>query len=221
MKNGLVKRLVRDDRGFSLAELIFASAFSIVIMLIVGGILVGAMNANKQVGSLTHAASTGQLIARSVESGVRNAAGPLGSTDPDQAAGMKAETVTANGQLFRARVAIGAAAGTVVWQCQAWFYSSTTGGVYWATSNAGAIADPVSFTVINGAGVAQVAGTNWKLLGDGVSMPTGVSAFFGAANKKVVLRFNVASENVSLVLIPSTVVQRTLHIAGTGPTACF
>jgi Tfp pilus assembly protein PilW len=210
-----------DDTGFGLAELAIYATLSVTVLTIVASIFFTTLNTRTQVTDLTRATGVGQLIASSVEEGVRNASGPSSTSDPIQKAGIKAELPTTHGQLLRARVAVGASNASIVWRCQAWFYSSDTGAVYSAVNAAGAIVDPVSFSVVDGSHVASSGTDNWQLLGDGIALPDGVTAFFGAGSDRVVLRFEVTAQEVSLVLIPSTVVKRTLAAGGTGPSACY
>jgi hypothetical protein len=211
----------KDDRGISLAELAIYAALSTVVLTIVASVFISAVNTRTQVTDLTRATGVGQLIASSVEEGVRNASGPSSTSDPVQKVGIKAETPTEHGQLLRARVAVGASNATIVWRCQAWFYSSDTGAVYSAVNATTKINDPVSFSVVDGNHVPEIDDDRWTLLGDGIALPTGVTAFFGAGTDRVVLRFEVTAQDVSLILIPSTVVKRTLAAGGTGPTECY
>lgn len=211
----------RDDSGLSLIELLVYCMLLGVILAVTGGILISSLSAQQQVTGLTETADVGQLISRSVEEGVRNASGPLGATDPDQIIGIRAEPMTSDGQLLRARVAVGATGGVVTWECQAWFYSPETESFYWARDASGAISNPGGFSVDAGQHVADDGDDAWILVGSGVELPTGSSTFFGTAESQVTLRFTVKAEDVSLVLIPNTVVSRKPVVGGTGPTACF
>ena len=213
----------RDDSGLGLIELLIYCMLLGVILAVTGGILISSLSAQRQVTGLTETADVGQLISRSVEEGVRNASGPLGATDPDQIIGIRAEPMTSAGQLLRARVAVGSAGGVVVWECQAWFYSPETESFYWATDTSNAVADPGGFSIQSGSAehVADFGDASWILLGSGVELPAGSASFFGTAESQVTLRFTVKSEDVSLVLIPNTVVSRKPVVGGSGPTSCF
>lgn len=215
-----------DDSGVSLAELMVYAVLSVVILLIVSNIMISSFRTRDKVTDLTTATSVGQLIANSVEEGVRNAAGPPGSTDALQKVGVKAEPVTATGQLLRARVAVGASAGTVAWQCQAWFYSFDTESVYATTNTADVVVDPVSFSLVNGNHIAAAGSDTWILLGEGITLDADHSQFFGTSSSsptqaKVQLYFRVTLNNTELVLIPTTVVNRKLEASGTGPSSCY
>lgn len=212
------------DAGINLVELLLYSFFLTAIFAVSGGLLISAISAQNQVTGFTEAADKGQLIARSIEEGVRNASGPAGAASPDEIDGIRAEAMTASpvGQLLRARVAVGAVDATVQWECQAWYYSGETGAVYFTRSSTGAIADPGNFSVVGGEHVPNAGSARWLLLGDGITLPADAPEFFGTSGQgRVVLKFEVASDDVSLVLIPNTVVTRKSTIGGTGPTACF
>lgn len=190
-----------SESGMSLVELLIYSVLAIVVLTLVGGVLTASLKAENQVRSLSSTASLGQLVSRSVEEGVRNASG------------IRAEIEDANGQLLRARVAIGTVAGSVEWECQAWYYAPSTSSFYWAKNKTGMIAAPATLD--------DLAASPWVLLGDGIHRADGADAFFGSAENQVILRFKVSVDDVDLVLIPNTVVKRMPASGGTGPATCF
>lgn len=224
------KAALQDDAGFSLAELGVYSVLSVVILLICSTIFIGSTTTRAQVVNLTTATSVGQLIANSVAEGAHNAAGAPGSSG-DQRLGVKAEEMTAEGQLLRARVAVGASDGTVIWQCQAWFYSTTTKAIYVATNPTTMVVDPVSFSIINSIHTASAGTDHWTLLGDGIELydpdqPEAHPQVFGSDGTtgglaQVVLYFSVTKNDTTLALIPTTVVNRQIEATGTGPTECY
>lgn len=218
-------RRASDESGFSLVELLVYTLFIGVIFALAGGMLISALSAQGQVTGYTQAADAGQLIARSVEEGVRNASGAAGEEEPERIDGILAEPMLPDnaGQLLRARVAVGANDGTVQWECQAWFYSAPTESVYFARSATGPVPNPGQFSIsATGEHVPTNVGANWLLLGSGVTLTEGTPEFFGTSGGgRVVLRFEVARDNVSLVLIPNTVVARKPTLGGEGPTSCF
>ncbi len=63
----------RDEQGFTLVELLIASGLMVLVAVIIGGILFNSLTAEKTVRTTTQAASAGQLVASSIEQGVRNA----------------------------------------------------------------------------------------------------------------------------------------------------
>ncbi|MET4638620.1 hypothetical protein [Mycetocola sp. 2940] len=196
------------ESGMSLVELLVYSVLSIVVLTLVGSVLTAALRSEQQVRSLSEATSLGQLVSRSVEEGIRNAS----SIDPPNESDV-------NGELLRARVAIGASAGAVKWECQAWYFAPSTGSFYSARDDSGAIAAPTSLN--------DLKSSPWTFLGKGIHRADGESAFFGwvgetAGNSgRVVLRFKVSSKGTDLVLIPNTVVRRLPATGGTGPATCF
>jgi hypothetical protein len=211
----------RDDEGFGLAELMVYSMLSVVVLVMTGSLLISTLTSQVAVKSLTTASSTGQLIAFSVEEGVRNASSALGEVEPDYITGIKTETPTAFGELLRARVAVGADNGEITWQCQAWYFSPETKSVYSATDPTGAIDDPLGFTVVDGDHVPNAGDGHWTLLGEGVEKTDAGNPFFGYTGNKVVLSFKMTSDDLSLVLIPSTVIKRELAAGGSGPDRCY
>jgi hypothetical protein len=209
-----------SDEGFGMAELGIYAALSVVILTILATLFISSLRIREQVTDLTTAAGVGQVIASSVEEGVRNASGPLGAPDTEQQRGIKTEEQTLRGQLMRARVAVGAQDGSIVWQCQAWYFSLDTKSVYSATSDE-LIEDPVGFSEEGGVHEAEAGDGNWALLGSGVQLAPQTDVFFGADQDNVVLRFEVVADNERLILIPSTVVRRSGAAGGIGPDQCY
>jgi type II secretory pathway pseudopilin PulG len=196
------RRLEQDiDNGFTLVELLVFSFFSVIILIIAGGILISSLNVERETRGLAETANLGQLVSRTVEEGARNASD------------IRAEPLTAAGQLLRARVAVGTTGGSVTWECQSWYYSAATTGFYWATSNTGSIPAPASESALHA--------SPWLFLGDGLHPDDETGTFFGSDGSNVTLRFRVSSDDVDLVLIPNTVVKRQSATGGVGPATCF
>lgn len=189
------------DNGFTLVELLVFSFFSVIVLAIAGGILVSSLTVERQTRGLAETSDLGQLVSRSVEEGARNASD------------IRAEPLTADGQLLRARVAVGTTGGSVKWECQAWYYSSVTTGFYWAKSATGLVPAPFAGTNLHA--------SPWLFLGDGLHPDAATGTFFGSDGSNVTLRFRVSSDSVDLVLIPNTVVKRQSAVGGAGPAACF
>lgn len=219
-----------DESGFTLVEMIIASVLGVLILGIGASILLSLFRTQHNVSDYADATTTGQLISRSIEEGVRNAGvgtHPAGADDKGILAGAM---VVGQGQLLRARVAVGTQAGDVAWRCEAWYYSDTTQSVLFAKSSS-LIADPGGFTW--NAAHTQVtpavpqAGVTWTLLGSDVTLPDdGVTTqFFGASQDSdvdsVTLKFQLNRGPVALVLIRNTIVQRKLDPSGTGPDQCY
>jgi hypothetical protein len=197
----------RADEGFTLVELLMSMAFVAVVLAIGGTMILSGMRVQAQVAGTSGATGRGETVARSVEAGVRNSSSYLvGDPDSD------------GNQLLRARVAIGVAADSVSWICQAWYFDAIDQKV-WTTSSSSAIADVTS--------PAQVQ--DWTLLADGIEQDLnaatngggGNSHIFSGSSTELRLQFVVTSGDVALVLVPSTVVQQLKVTGGTGPSTCF
>jgi len=117
------------DHGFTLVELLVASALFLIVLSVVGGMVASSLAVDRVVRSQTAAANIGQLIARSVESGVREAS-------------WISATASGGTELLRVRTATNGA--TLGWQCQAWYFDGDA--LYVRTSDL-AIAAP---TGLNG-----------------------------------------------------------------------
>jgi len=191
----------QNNEGFTLVELLIYSFFSVIILAIAGGILISSLNVERETRGLAETSDLGQLVSRTVEEGARNASD------------IRAEPLTADGQLLRARVAVGTTGGSVTWECQAWYYSSATTGFYWAKSATGMVAAPLAGTNLHA--------SPWLFLGEGLHPDDATGTFFGSDGSNVTLRFRVSSDSVDLVLIPNTVVKRQSAAGGVGPTICF
>lgn len=209
-----------NDEGFGLAELGIYASLSVIVLTILGTMFISTLRIRDQVTDLTTAAGVGQLIATSVEEGVRNSAGALGSTTAEEKLGIQSGLMTTRGQLMRARVAVGATDGTIEWRCQAWFFSLDTHSVY-STSSDEMIEDPIGFSDVGGVHAPEAGDEAWTLLGSGIYLTEDTALFFGSDDDHVILSFEVVADNESLILIPSTVVPRDGAAGGNGPDACY
>ncbi len=152
---------VTDDNGFTLVELlVYSLLFSLVIM-VVGGMIFSAVTASKSVVSMTETSTAGQLVARSVVTGIRNSS-DFRLTNP-----------VGNDQLLVARRASPGA--TLDWVCYAWYYSAADSGSVWVTSSPLAILPPTAAEL-----------STWTLLTEGVTPVTG-TGIFSALNERLSL----------------------------------
>ncbi len=192
------------DGGFTLIELLIYSMLSIVVLLIVGGIFINSLKAERAVRAASEGTSTAQLVAQSLTNGVRNASSA------------KVISPTVGTRLLMTR-SVGSDT-TPVWSCRAWYFGN--GQIRTITSNS---AIPVP------AAPADVAG--WMLLADGVTadtsatpspvfdFPSGDTAF---SSRQVDFVFNVSTGNGPSVLISSSAVSRQSPPPPTGESpACF
>jgi Tfp pilus assembly protein PilW len=193
-----IARLRRSDSGFSLVELIIAMGISVMVLIIVGGLLTNSMRTQNSVRSSASATNLGQLIARSVEAGVRNASAVTVIVD-----------TTAGTQLLLARTVSGGA--TPVWSCRAWYYTPAGGGAIYTTTTT-----PAAPITVPSGGPAGV----WTLIGDGLTTVDAATAanVFSAPSGRVDLKFQVTNGSSSPVLVQTATYMRR---APTVSSPCF
>lgn len=199
----------RRAEGFTLVELLVTIPFLLLVAVVAGTIIVSALRLQSQVSGTSGATSQGELVARSVEAGVRNSSSYLVGT-PD----------ASGDQLLRARVAVGVDADNVSWMCQAWYFDATAGEVR-TTTSATPIADVTAPSQVSAWRlIATGIAIDGALDADGDGVPDGTQIFSGSATE-LRLEFVVTAGDVALVLVPSTIVQQLKVTGGTGPSACF
>ncbi|SEM88099.1 type II secretion system protein [Cryobacterium luteum] len=175
------------ESGFTLIELLVYVSFAVVILVIVGGMLISSVGTERDVRSTTEATNLGQLISRSVQSGVRNASQVSLQNIDDT-------------QLLVARTA--GSAASVVWACQAWFYTPAAGGSVYTKRTS-----PASLIAAPGGDLAS-----WIKLGEGVS--TNGSAVFGGVNDRITIALDLEAGTQPSVIVNTTVTPRTLATVG-------
>jgi type II secretory pathway pseudopilin PulG len=188
------------DQGFTLIELVIYAALLVLVLAAVGSILVGALKAQTNVRTIGRGIDGSQLVLRSVGAGIRNSSS------------FKAEAPTADGQLLRARVATGSSG--LLWQCRAWYWSSTTGGFY-TTANPLAMV-PVPLTGVVPAG--------WTLLASSTALPSGTTQPFTslASGGQLKLAVTVSAGSGSHPVVLSTIFSRYPQSdLTTNPVSCF
>lgn len=171
-----------DDRGLTLVELVVAGSLLSLVLVVVGGMFVSLVNAERMVTPQSQGTTAAQLAATSIGSAIRNSS-EFRITD------------VGTDQLLVARVAGNDDA--IEWSCRAWYYSSTGVGEIRTT----AVPDG---TAIVAPTTSQLA--TWTQLIEGVSPPTGLPVFAqaGAAltvafdadagdSPSVAIRFTAAS----------------------------
>lgn len=181
------------ESGFTLVELLIYVSLFVVVLAVSGGLLINSLRGERIVRSVTAATNLGQLVAQSVQKGVRNAAA------------VQLTAPVAGTQLLIARTA--GFAATPVWACQAWYYSPDNGGSVYTkrASPAALIPAPTSTTP-----------AGWTLIGSGIQ-PRG-DAVFVAPLGRVDLAFTVSAGDSPSVLISTSAYQRQ---AGSGSAPCF
>jgi Tfp pilus assembly protein PilW len=148
-----LRRRASDDAGLTLVELLVVALLTSLVMAAVGGIYISTVVAQRTVEGITGASNGGQLVARSIDSAVRN--------------GSEYQiTASASGQLLVVRSADTDA--TMGWFCEAWYYTSTDGGSIRSTRTPDG-------TAIGMPTAAELA--TWSLLVSGVTTTAGTGIF--------------------------------------------
>jgi type II secretory pathway pseudopilin PulG len=176
------------DSGFTLIELLVYVSFAVVVLTIIGGMLISSVGTERDVRNTTEATNLGQLISRSVKSGVRNASQ------------VELQNI-GDAQFLVARTA--GSAASVVWSCEAWFYTPSDGGSLYTkrTTPASLITAPIADDL-----------TSWIKLGDGVS--TNGAAVFGGINDRITVGLTLDAGAQKSVVVNTTVTPRTLATIG-------
>lgn len=204
----LVGRLRRadGDAGITLVELLVYSVLSVVVITVVGSLLVRTLVSQRDVRSVTGATTAAQLVAASVEAGVRNAA-----------AVRPPVTLEGADELLVARVAQVDAAGTPGWRCQGWFYDASESTL--STRTTPASAGSAAITAPTTAGHLAT----WTVLATGVDLAPGVPRAFthepGVPAAGVRLDVEVAAGTRKPVRISTRVTQRPQGSTESAP--CF
>jgi len=171
---------MKNDRGMGLIELIVYSALTVVVLSVVGGILITILTVQRNVVNGATTAEQAQLIAETVESGVRNATA------------IQIENFSSGDQMVTARSA--KTGSTITWSCLAWYFTANSvhgGNIRYLRSNS-AIVTPNSSEL-----------SNWTLLGEGVS-PVSSTPVFSLAGTSLSLQFSEQVESDPAVTINST-----------------
>jgi len=155
------------DEGFTLTEMLVASALFSLVLLVAGGVFLGQFQAQQQVSAVTSTTTDAQLAGTTIDDGIRNSSG-------------FELTATGSDQMVVARVAGGGT--TLAWTCQAWYYSAVAGTIRSTSTTPGTpVAVPTSSQL-----------STWALLVDGVVPRTG-STIFGVGGDTLTVAFNVTT----------------------------
>ena len=184
---------MKSERGFTLIELMVAGMLSVVVLILVGGMLINSMKAERVVRDATSASNAGQLVATSITRGVRNSSA-LNLSAPVPGA-----------QLLLARVS-GTSADASAFVCQAWYFAGDE------------IRMTVSPTAIVPPTPAQLA--TWTLVADGVVQVSG-SPVFTLNGKQLDLKLNASAGDGAPVLISTSAVSRQPTSAPADAPVCF
>jgi type II secretory pathway pseudopilin PulG len=172
----------RDERGFTLVELMISTGLTIIVLVITGGILISGLRTQEIARSVTDAANTAQQIVHSVQAGVKNASAITVNSDP----------VTGT-QLLLVRTTSSDPNSTAP-SCQAWYYTPSQGGAVYTKKTT-----PATAITLPTGGPQGV----WTILGTGVSPADPITGkVFNAPNGgRVELKFDVAAGTHPYVLI--------------------
>lgn len=154
-----MRRLIKNDEGFTLSELAVYGALLGIVLTTAAGILISGSIAERTVRVAVGASTESQLVADSIETGVRNSSGYALSAP------------SAGTQLLRARVAQGTTG--VVWNCAAWYYTpNLSNGSIWYKASSSAILNPTTGNI-----------ATWTMLADDVKPENGTTVFSIGANQ--------------------------------------
>lgn len=172
-----------SDEGFTLIELMVAGLIMSLVMIAAGGMMIGMLSAQRTVAVVTQTATTAQVAASGIATGVRNAS-DIRLTAP-----------AAGDQLLVTRSAL--QQSTITWICRAWHYSAADDTLRTKTSSPG--------TVVTNPTASQLA--TWSTIATGVTPRTGTD-IFSLVSGGVKISFNAAT-NGQPVVIDTTAIKRT------------
>lgn len=176
-----MKLICKKSDGIGLVELLIYTALSLIVLSAVGGVVISLVNVQNQVMNTASAAEQSQLVARTIEAGVRNATA------------IDLQTVNSSDQMLSVRTA--SATGTAVWSCRVWYFSLPNKSLFTRTSNT-AIGVPT-----------QQGLAGWTLLAVGVSPPQG-QQIFTLSGTKVGVYFAEQVAKETPIFIKTSVSQR-------------
>lgn len=186
-------RPAAQDSGLTLVELAVAGAILALVLVAIGAVLVGALNAQRTVAAVTQTTSTAQAAVTAITEGVRNSSE------------LRLTTPTGSDQLLVTRTA--GQGASLTWSCHAWYYSASAGTIRTTTT-----ADGTRITAPTGPQLAT-----WTVAVTGVSPVTGAT-IFSSASGGVRIAFRADVSDGQPVLIQTTAIMRT-GVGGAG--TCF
>ena len=175
----LARRLRDESSGFTLIELLVASSLTVIIAIVIGSMLMSTLGSEKTIRSTTQATSAGQLVAQSIDKGVRNATW--------------IDLTAASGEYFLT-VRTASSTATVTYSCQAWYF--TPGGSAYVKSS------PTKITKPTGGNV-----TGWTLLTTGIQQ-AGTASVLARTGREVTITFEVDAGEAQDVLIRTSALSR-------------
>jgi prepilin-type N-terminal cleavage/methylation domain-containing protein len=146
-------RQLADDAGFTIIEMIVATALAGLVLAAVGGVYISTIQTQRVVSTDTAAANNAQLAARGIDHAMRNGSSFYLASGSD------------GGQMLVVRTA--GSGSAISWSCAIWYYSPLDGGQI--RSHVEADGSSIGLP-----GTDELAG--WTLLTSGVSV-TGTAPF--------------------------------------------
>jgi Tfp pilus assembly protein PilW len=175
----LARRLRDETSGFTLIELVVASSLTVIIAVVIGGILISTLGSEKTIRTTTEATSGGQLVAQSIDKGVRNATW--------------IDLTAVSGEYFLT-VRTASSTAVVTFSCQAW-YITPAGTAYLKTS-------PTKITKPVGGNVS-----GWTLLTTGIQQ-AGTASILSRTGRQIDMTFEVDAGDAQNVLISTSALSR-------------
>ena len=175
----LARRLRDESSGFTLIELVVASSLTVIIAIVIGSMLISTLGSEKTIRTTTQATSSGQLVAQSIDKGVRNATW--------------IDLTAASGEYFLT-VRTASSTAVVTYRCQAW-YITPAGAAYVQSS-------PTKITKPTGGNVA-----GWTLLTTGIHQ-AGTASVLSRTGREVTITFEVDAGEAQDVLIRTSALSR-------------
>lgn len=170
-----------SEDGLTLIELIVYGVLLVLVLAVVGGILISTLLVGSQVRDSTLKTSEAQLVAKSLETGIRNSSA-FEVTD------------LVDDQLLMARTA--GSEQPLVWRCTAWYYSAAEQTMYYLRSDT-PITPPLS--------AADVAG--WLVLGERI-VPTSPTRIFTRVDSQLEIAFEGHTPDSAVVTVNSSAAAR-------------
>jgi hypothetical protein len=174
---------LRGDEGLTLPEVIVVSIVTTIILIAVGGMYISTLRTERVISDLSQGASSAQLVARSIDSGVRN--------------GVILDSVrigSDGGQMLA--VCTAGAGTTAAYSWRAWYYSPTGNGSIRSRDFASNAKPSVP-------SASQLSG--WTLLLDGIDPRNGAGVFSVNEPNRTSARIAFAGEGARTDTMSATI----------------
>lgn len=181
-----------SEEGYTLVELIVYSSLLIIVVAVVAGLFISGITATERVRIVTAATTSGQVVADSIETNVRNSTDFLLTNPMGTDQFLVARTAKRDSELS--------------WQCVAWYYSAAgTGSIHFMQSSL-AILAPLPEEL-----------ATWTLVQEGIT-PVSGAAIFTTSGQQLTVDFNSLADDHPPVVISSSATSRA---GASGNLSCF